>query len=289
MVVENGLYVFAMLNGFKELPRTAIRFPNDVTLQPTPEFIKWKISIDTYFDMSVIPPYCLFYFEPIPTNKIMSFNTDDRVTEIEDEFNAVVDLLRLFKSGKIGIQLIIGIKAFTHEEGVASLLAAFSYGSIHPIVKNEYSLCDAEINLLDTFYEQHYKGLISPDKLQDKLLGYAIMRFGLVTLWGDNREKLIDLVISFENIFGTGSKSRTPEQIARYLNDCNVDQSVVVNDMRKIYKYRNKMIHGSGLSHIDPDEFSNLLIRGEDYLRKTISKAIRLNEERDERLIKIRN
>ncbi|MBW1668332.1 MAG: hypothetical protein JRJ66_09815 [Deltaproteobacteria bacterium] len=288
MVVESGLYVFAMLNGFKDLPRTAIRFPNKVTIQPTPDFIKWNISIDTYFDMNLIPPYCIFYFEPIPSNKIMSFNTDDRVKEIEDEFNATVNLLRLYKSGKIGIQLILGIKAFIHEEGVGSNLAAFSYGTIIPIVKNEYSLCEAEITLLGTFFEQHYRGLINPDKLLDKNLGYAIMRFELVTLWVDSGEKLIDLVISFENVFGKGSKSLTPEQIARYLNNCDVDQSIVVKDMRQIYKYRNMIVHGSGLSHVDTDDFSELLIRGEDYLRKTISKAIRLNEERKDRLNKVR-
>lgn len=123
-----------------------------------------------------------------------------------------------------------------------------------------------------------------------KQLGIALDRFNASYRWKQgfqDHERIIDIVIALENIFGKDVLKQTTEigyrlrmQAARYLGE-NVDERKVLQKFfSKLYGLRSKIVHGDAGNVADMVQkdfkkpLSEVVAEAEKYLRKALVKLL---------------
>jgi hypothetical protein len=192
------------------------------------------------------PPYILVFRQKphlLIYNALPIFSADP--TPIKDALTA----LRLCKNEYVG-----GGREWQWTSG---LPAAIGYGShlpdsmVYSIIKDSvwdlppYQLRTADIQEVTTVYQQLRR---SPGRSK---LEVALSRFNTSYGRADYRERIIDLVIALENLFGEETIGQTTEvgyrlrmRAARYLGNDACERKHLRKFISQLYTLRSKIVHG---------------------------------------------
>jgi len=270
------------LEGIKTIPKEEVRFPDGLLIRPTPEIIEWNIGLKCLFSMPMTPRYCLQYFEPLPKKDMTTSISSEKQMEIVNRIEATTSLLRLYKQGRVGHNLVFSVKIFKHEESPVTLVEFFRYGSMIPILEASYEIQPTEINDLISFWKDYYGKIRFPNEFKDKNLKWALSRFNLATLRFNPIEKILDLIITFEILFTSG-RLRLAIEVATFLAKKGDEWVKIYDDVYEGYDLRSKIVHGEIIKVKHEEALHSLLPRLEEYARLALRKAIDLNETKKER------
>jgi hypothetical protein len=218
-----------------------------------------------------VPFYQTFLGYTIPINK----------TEIEN----IISTLRLHQPNYLGYNRIIG-----WSEGIPLSLSSVENDStdrfIHRIFNNHVNFPKYELKIDQIDEIKKLLQNILSETIQNKLK-IALVRFNASYKWTDGRERIIDLVVALENIFGEETVGQTTEvgyrlrmRAARFLGNNDESRKYLMGFFSNIYMLRSKIVHGDSQ---DVDTLINkkfnktldeVITETEDYLRKSLRKII---------------
>jgi Apea-like HEPN len=123
-----------------------------------------------------------------------------------------------------------------------------------------------------------------------KQLGIALDRFNSSYRWTQgfqDQERIIDIVIALENIFGKDVLKQTTEigyrlrmQAARYLGESIDERKTLQKFFSKLYALRSKIVHGNASNVADMVQkdfkkpLSEVVAEAEKYLRRALVKLL---------------
>ena len=194
----------------------------------------------------------------------------------DDSLDRLERLLRLFQPGEISVRRH-GLWC-VHEDGRQTPGWSFSTHDFRPVKPpieglheyGEYPLDDANLSRLIKFVDRFWSAL---DRCHANLQ-LAMARFSSSYEKRDLADRIIDLVIALEALFGDGERRRITQNIARraafWLHATESERCAAFATIRKFYGDRSKIVHGC-LSDDVTDQRVNLL---EDMVRSCLRKFL---------------
>ena len=216
-----------------------------------------QISRDNYDSKF---PMSLLYLEHNYT-----FSNDENPTKhADDVLDRLESLLRLFQPGEVSV-LRHGV---WHIDAAGELTPAWSFSGyafkpVKPPIEGlheygDYPLDDATLESLVELIDRFWDVL---DVIAGNLK-IAMARLSSSYEKRDLADRLIDLVIALEALFGGGGSSAIAKNLANrsawWLHTNETERCAAFKTIKKPYRYRNKVVHGN-LGRDLPDDRVNEL------------------------------
>ena len=216
-----------------------------------------QISRDNYDSKF---PMSLLYLEHNYT-----FSNDESPTKhADDVLDRLESLLRLFQPGEVSV-LRHGV---WHIDAAGEMTPAWSFSAydfkpVKPPIEGlhecgEYPLDDTTLESLIEFIDLFWHVL---DNIAGNLK-IAMARLSSSYEKRDLADRLIDLVIALEALFGDGRAHGLAHKLAKrgawWLHATETERCATFRTIKKLYRYRNKVVHGK-LGRALPDHRVNEL------------------------------
>ena len=200
-----------------------------------------RVSHDAEFPMS------LLYLE----HRYACAHDENPTKHADDALDRLERLLRLFQPGEVSVQR----HGVWHIDTAGRLTPAWSFSGydfkpVKPLIEGlheygDYPLDDATLG-----------SLIKPiDRFWDVLddisvnLRTAMARFSSSYEKRDLADRLIDLVIALEALFGDGETGGIAHKLAMrdawWLHTTESERCTAFKTIKKLYRYRNEVVHGN--------------------------------------------
>jgi Apea-like HEPN len=208
---------------------------------------------------------------------VREVNTDEAETlDLAKMLGTIITAMRLFKRGAIAFSLITMQPLLD----LPMLAMSFQFGhSSLPIAYGEkYNLGSKEYRALQFFW----KFINKVDYENSYPLSISIRRFNFAYERTNVEDKLIDYIISFENLFSKRSDSmdsvnhKLKLRFSRFLKKRSKDRKELFDDMGKYYTARSQIVHGSNKDNVMKDL---PIERLEEYIRSSLK--LYLGKKRD--------
>ena len=192
-------------------------------------------------------PVSLLYLE----RRYTCANDEDPTKHADDALDRLERLLRLFQPGEVSVSRH-GVWLINED---CSLTPALSFSTyyfkpVKPPIEGlheygEYPLDDATLGTLIKFSDRFWDVL---DEIP-KNLQTATARFSSSYEKRDLADRLIDLVIALEALFGDGEPGGITYKIAMrgacWLREKENERCAAFDTIKKLYGYRSKVVHGN--------------------------------------------
>ncbi len=233
------------------------------------------------------PPYYITIHNTIPS--YLASVLVPAIYAPPEKIDNVICALRLHQANYVGRDRVHG--------WIAGLLpTSLSGGSIVDATARQFArgIPDARENLPTyrlniTDVDEIKKTLQALETPTGKsMLNIAITRFNDSYSRGDAKERIIDLVIALENLFGEETTGQTTEvgyrlrmRAAKYLGKTSNEKKEIMEFLRSVYNLRSKIVHGSSN---DVDEtiknklkmtMNEVVVWTEDIVRRALRKMLR--------------
>ena len=189
-------------------------------------------------------PSSLLYLE----NKYVCANSENPMKHADDALDRLERLLRLFQPGEVSA-LRHGVWRID-KNGRLTPHISFYFKPVKPPIEGlhqygNYPLNDASLGSLVNFIDRFWHIL---DKIP-KNLQTAMARFSSSYEKRDIADRLVDLVIAMETLFGDGDSGSIAYKVAMrgasWLHSTGSERRAAFDTIKKLYGYRNKVVHGS--------------------------------------------
>jgi hypothetical protein len=201
-----------------------------------------RLNNDIIFHEEQKENYFLEFFSDIGSNHETN---DFPVSLEEDRLQFFKEIIFLFKEGRLSYRRIYSlIPSFS--VGIALYKGSIHYRYTIPYRYPNYSICRKELSLFRNFANEYttLRAKLKQRKLSSALV--AIRRFSKSIEEADLDDKIIDLTISIESMFGGGEISYRIALRVSYLLANNYHQRKLLFDfVQKVYSLRNKIVHRS--------------------------------------------
>ncbi|HEV2913276.1 MAG TPA: hypothetical protein VGX92_08170 [Pyrinomonadaceae bacterium] len=241
----SGCYLY----NFELAPPDAapVRFDDNLEIRlSTRDDLKRQLSSSS-MKGNYISPYMLIH-RHIPDIPI--WNVLDSVMYMDEErINDAITALRLYQSAYIGRGQVLTWESGLitgHGEGVLlldHLTAAIIVGRVPVIPKYQLQVFEVE-EVVKIYQRLRHPG-------EHTKLNIAITRFNDSYRRPDARERIIDLVIALENLFGEETVGQTTEvgyrlrmRAAKYLGEDAPQRKDLVRFISILYELRSSIVHG---------------------------------------------
>ncbi|MCJ7546995.1 MAG: HEPN domain-containing protein [Deltaproteobacteria bacterium] len=188
-------------------------------------------------------------------------------TEAIDKINRIITILRLYKEGPVGQNLII--QPYSEESHPAFNAVSVGYYEPRPIYNKEnqlqkYKIISGETKEFTKFYAEF-------DLMDFRDLDLAIEYFNKsYTEAFFPRDALINLMISLENLYLKGESLELSYKLSMrasfILATGPNERKEVFDDMKKAYKYRSAIVHGERSRKISEEFFFKI----REYTRQSL-------------------
>ena len=214
-----------------------------------------QISRDNYDSKF---PVSLLYLE----HRYTCTNNEIPTKRADAALDRLARLLRLFQPGQVSV-LRNGV---WHIDAAGELTPAWSFSGydfkpVKPPIEGlheygEYPLDDATLECLIEFVDRFWDLL---DEIPGNLK-IAMARLSPSYEKRDLADRLIDLVIALEALFGDGRTRGLAHKLAKrgawWLHTTETERCATFRTIKKLYRYRNKVVHGK-LGRALPDHRVN--------------------------------
>ena len=200
-----------------------------------------RVSHDAEFPMS------LLYLE----HRYACAHDENPTKRADDSLDRLERLLRLFQPGEVSVQR----HGVWHIDTAGRLTPAWSFSGydfkpVKPPIEGlheygDYPFDDAALDNLIKFIDRFW------DVLDDISVNLrtAMARFSSSYEKRDLADRLIDLVIALEALFGDGETGGIAHKLAKrgawWLHKTESERCTAFKTIKKLYRYRNKVVHGN--------------------------------------------
>ena len=215
-------------------------------------------------------PMSLLYLD----HKYTCANDENPTRHADDALVRLERLLRLFQPGEVSV-LRHGVWQIDGDgrQTPAWSISAYDFRPVKPPIEGlheygEYSLDDATLRSLIKFINRFWCVL---DKIP-KNLQAAMARFSSSYEKRDLADRMIDLVIALEALFGGGKAGSISHRVAKrgacWLHAKGNERCAAFDTIKKFYGYRNKVVHGSSGKDLTGQQVNELEAMVRSGLRK---------------------
>jgi hypothetical protein len=152
--------------------------------------------------------------------------------------------LQIFKAGKFGYRAIY-TKIPRFDFDISTTVGSSHPNYFMPPRYPNYSISKSDVKNLKNFGKKYVR-LYTQNKKLEPVFIIAVNRFLKAVEEFDLEDKIIDLVISLECLFGDDQEIRfkIALRVSNFLGGNSSERLIIFNFIKEIYQIRNKLVHG---------------------------------------------